>query len=111
MKIRKNKKVVNLTESDLRRIVKRVISEEEEMGIEMMDVSSDSDYYKSRKRDVSIPKDDLDILISRASRFCRNQMPEERLEYMTGSELEEKSRNNECYRVELLNREYGRWKE
>ena len=28
MKIRKNGKVINLTESDLRRIVKRVISEE-----------------------------------------------------------------------------------
>jgi len=31
MKIRKNGKVINLTESDLRRITKRVISEEEEM--------------------------------------------------------------------------------
>lgn len=105
------KRITRLTERDLTRLVKRIINEDEEMGIEMMDVSSDSDYYKSRKRDVSIPKDDLDILISRASRFCRSQMPEERLEYMTGSELEEKSRNNECYRVELLNREYGRWKE
>ena len=32
MKIRKNGKVVNLTESDLRRIVKRVISENKEDG-------------------------------------------------------------------------------
>ena len=32
MKIRKNGKVINLTESDLRRIVKRVISEQKNSG-------------------------------------------------------------------------------
>lgn len=63
------KKVVKLTESDLVRIVKRVISED----IEMMDVSSDSDYYKSRKREVSIPKDDLSLLYHMATNFCNGK--------------------------------------
>ena len=37
---------------------------------EQMDVSSDSDYYKERQREVSIPFDDLSMLGSLASRFC-----------------------------------------
>lgn len=37
---------------------------------EDMDVSSDSDYYQERKREVSIPFDDLSMLGSLASRFC-----------------------------------------
>jgi len=37
---------------------------------EEMDVSSDSDYYKERKEEVSIPFDDLSMLASMASRFC-----------------------------------------
>ena len=36
MKIRKNGKVINLTESDLRRLVKRVLSESEESEIDKM---------------------------------------------------------------------------
>jgi hypothetical protein len=97
------KKIIKLTERDLTRIVKRVISED----IEMMDVSSDSDYYKAREREVSIPGNDLSILISAASRFCRNQMGDRQLGLMSGSELEDKSGSNDCYRVELLNRQYG----
>ena len=58
------KKIVRFTESDLTRIVKRIINED------MMDVSSDSEYYKSRKRDVNIPFDDLSMLVQLANRFC-----------------------------------------
>ena len=60
------KKTIKLNENDLIRIVKRIISED----IEMMDVSSDSDYYKSRKREVSIPFDDLAMLGHFATRYC-----------------------------------------
>jgi hypothetical protein len=43
-------------------------------GIEEdMDVSSDSEYYQERKREVSIPFDDLSMLSSLASRFCENK--------------------------------------
>ena len=37
---------------------------------EDMDVSSDSDYYQERQREVSIPFDDLAMLGSLSSRFC-----------------------------------------
>ena len=40
---------------------------------EQMDVSSDSEYYQERKREVSIPFDDLSMLASLASRFCGNK--------------------------------------
>jgi hypothetical protein len=40
---------------------------------EEMDVSSDSDYYKERKEEVSIPFDDLAMLASLASRFCSDK--------------------------------------
>ena len=40
---------------------------------EQMDVSSDSEYYQERKREVSIPFDDLSMLSSLASRFCENK--------------------------------------
>ena len=40
---------------------------------EDMDVSSDSEYYQERKREVSIPFDDLSMLSSLASRFCENK--------------------------------------
>jgi hypothetical protein len=46
------KKTIRLTEDDLTRLVKKVIKEQ-------MDVSSDSEYYQERKREVSIPFDDL----------------------------------------------------
>jgi hypothetical protein len=40
---------------------------------EQMDVSSDSEYYQDRKREVSIPFDDLSMLASLASRFCSDK--------------------------------------
>jgi hypothetical protein len=60
-------KLVRLTESDLTRLVKKVINEE------MMDVSSDSEYYQGRKREVTIPFDDLAMLGEFASKFCMNK--------------------------------------
>ena len=60
------KKIIRLTETDLSRLVKKVIKEQ-------MDVSSDSEYYQERKREVSIPFDDLAMLSSLASRFCENK--------------------------------------
>lgn len=60
------KKIIKLTESDINRIVKRILNED----IDMMDVSSDSDYYKRRKREVSIPFDDLAMLGHFATRYC-----------------------------------------
>ena len=61
------KKIIRLTESDLTRLVKKVINEE------MMDVSSDSEYYQGRKREVTIPFDDLAMLGEFASKFCMNK--------------------------------------
>lgn len=61
------KKTIRLTESDLKRIVKRIINED------MMDVSSDSEYYKKRKREVTIPFDDLSMLGHFATRFCEGK--------------------------------------
>jgi hypothetical protein len=60
------KKNIRLTEDDLTRLVIRAINEQ-------MDVSSDSEYYQERKREVSIPFDDLSMLASLASRFCGNK--------------------------------------
>jgi len=97
-----NEAIINMTESDLTRIVKRVINED----LEMMDVSSDSDYYKSRKREVSIPKDDLDVLLSTAKQWCEDKGY--RLGTMSRSELEDLSRNNDCGFVGLAHREYYR---
>ena len=59
-------KIVKLTETGLTRLVKRVLKEQ-------MDVSSDSEYYQARKREVSIPFDDLSMLSSLASRFCEDK--------------------------------------
>lgn len=39
----------------------------------MMDVSSDSDYYQRRKREVKIPFDDLAMLGVFAAEFCRTK--------------------------------------
>ena len=96
------KKTIRLTERDLTRLVKSIINED----LEMMDVSSDSDYYKSRKREVSIPKDDLDVLLSTAKQWCEDKGI--RLGGMSKSELEDLSRNNDCGFVGLLHREYYR---
>jgi hypothetical protein len=41
--------------------------------MDMMDVSSDSDYYQGRKREVSIPFDDLAMLGMFATQFCREK--------------------------------------
>jgi hypothetical protein len=56
-------KIIKLTEKQL----KNVISE-------MMDVSSDSDYYKKRKRVVEIPFDDLSMLGAFATNYCTDKM-------------------------------------
>lgn len=61
------KKTIRLTESDLTRIIKRIINED------MMDVSSDSEYYKKRKREVTIPFDDLSMLGHFATRYCEGK--------------------------------------
>ena len=57
--------VVNMPKSGMKSSSGRLPGLEEQM-----DVSSDSDYYKERKREVSIPFDDLSMLGSLASRFC-----------------------------------------
>ena len=62
-------KIIKLNESDLNRLVARVIKEQ----VEMMDVSSDSDYYQRRKREVKIPFDDLAMLGVFAAEFCRTK--------------------------------------
>lgn len=64
-----HKKTIRLTESELTNLIKRVISED----IEMLDVSSDSDFYKARKREVSIPKDDLSLFAHFATRYCESK--------------------------------------
>lgn len=92
------KRIMRLTERDLTRLVRQIVIE-----TEMMDVSQDSDYYKSQKREVSIPQDDLSVLLSAASRFCRSRMGNE-LGTMSGTELEKNKGVDDCYNVELLNR-------
>jgi len=99
------KKIIRLTEADLTRIVRRVITENK--IDEMMDVSSDSDYYNQRRSETSLPQDDLSVLISTATNWCREKMGSE-LGTMSGSELEERKGDNDCYNVELLKRKYYR---
>ena len=60
------KRTIRLTESELIKMIERMINED----IEMMDVSSDSDYYKARRREVSIPFNDLAMLGHFATRYC-----------------------------------------
>jgi len=65
------KKTVRLKESELIKLIKRVVVEqEEEMDQSFLDVSSDSDYYQQRKREVSIPQNDLSTILSIAKRWC-----------------------------------------
>ncbi len=59
-------KVIRLTESDLKKIIMKAINED----LEMMDVSSDSDYYKMRKRNIEIPFDEVARLYHLASKYC-----------------------------------------
>jgi hypothetical protein len=40
---------------------------------DMMDVSSDSEYYQKRKREVTIPFDELSMLGQFATEFCRGK--------------------------------------
>lgn len=61
------KKTIKLTESDLSKIIKKIIAED------MMDVSSDSPYYKARKREVTIPFDDLAMLGAFATNYCEGK--------------------------------------
>jgi hypothetical protein len=67
------KKTIKLTESDLTRIIEKVIKENNEMDEDMMDVSSDSEWYQKRKREVTIPFDDLAMLGHFATRFCESK--------------------------------------
>jgi hypothetical protein len=60
------KKIVRLTESDLKKIIMKTINED----LEMMDVSSDSGYYKLRKRKIEIPFDEVARLYHFASKYC-----------------------------------------
>jgi hypothetical protein len=62
------KKIIRLTEGDLTRLVKRSINE-----IEMMDVSSDSEYYSSRKNKIEIDKDEVARMYQLAKKFCRDK--------------------------------------
>jgi len=65
------KNTVRLKESELIKLIKRVVVEqEEEMDQSFLDVSSDSDYYQQRKREVSIPQNDLSTILSIAKRWC-----------------------------------------
>lgn len=64
------KKTIRLTETDLGRIVKRIISEEMK---EMMDVSSDSEHYQSRKKMKEVPHEELSMAVQFALRFCEGK--------------------------------------
>jgi hypothetical protein len=96
------KKVIRLTENDLVRVVKQVINEQN-----IMNVSSDSDYYKERKTEISLPQDDLSVLISVASRFCRDKIGN-KLGLMSKTEIEDGKGVDDCYNVESLKRKYYR---
>jgi hypothetical protein len=62
------------TQQEAQNAINLLVRPSESDGIkEQMDVSSDSEYYQERKREVSIPFDDLSMLSSLASRFCENK--------------------------------------
>ena len=65
------KKVVKLTESDLVKLVKRVLSEDEDESL--MDDSSDLSYHQMRERDVTIKQIDLSTILSIAYKWCRGK--------------------------------------
>jgi len=92
------KKIIRLTESDLTRLVKQVIKENE--MDEMMDVSSDSEYYQARKRPQQVPGDELSVLISFARRWCEDAG------YKMGGRLEDISLSD-CQTVEEINRRFS----
>jgi len=65
------KKSVRLTESDLVKLVKKIVSEQDdEESQSMMDVSSDSSWHQMRKREVPIAQVDLSRILSIAKRWC-----------------------------------------
>jgi hypothetical protein len=65
------KKVVKLTESDLVKLVKRVLSEDEDESL--MDDSSNLSYHQMRERDVTIKQIELSTILSIAYRWCRGK--------------------------------------
>ena len=89
------RKTIRLKESDLARIVKQAINE-----IEMMDVSSDSDTYKSMKREVSLPGDELMVLKGIAQRWCENQG------YRMGGNIDDID-SDACRTVASVNRRFS----
>lgn len=52
-------KTIKITETQLKNVIK-----------EMMDVSSDSEYYQQRRRPIEIPFDDVALLYALAKNFC-----------------------------------------
>lgn len=89
------RKTIKLKESDLARIVKQAINE-----IDMMDVSSDSDTYKSMKREVSLPGDELMVLKGIAQRWCENQG------YKMGGDIDDID-SDACRTVASVNRRFS----
>jgi len=65
------KKVVKLTESDLVKLVKKVLSEDEDESL--MDDSSNLSYHQMRERDVTIKQIELSTILSIAYRWCRGK--------------------------------------
>jgi hypothetical protein len=65
--------------------------------VEMMDVSSDSDYYKARQRDVTIPFEDLSTLGSLSKHFCDSR----------GNKRYGESNEPDCDKVYELFSKYG----
>ena len=64
-------KIRHIQESNFK-LEKRILSEEDETQ-SMMDVSSDSDWYQMRKREVSIAQNDLSTILSIAYRWCKGK--------------------------------------
>lgn len=67
--------------------------------VEMMDVSSDSEYYQQRKREVTIPFDDLSVLGTLAKIFCESR----------GNKTNNKSNEPDCDTVFKLYSKYSLW--
>lgn len=67
--------------------------------MDMMDVSSDSDHYKSMKNDVSLPGDELMVLKSIAQRWCENQG------YKMGGDINDID-SDACRTVATINRRF-----
>jgi hypothetical protein len=59
-------RIVKVTEDNLSKLIKKVMREQ-------MDVSSDSEHYKRRRREVTIPFNELSMLGHFATAFCRDK--------------------------------------